>query len=157
MRIRPLVCLPAAAVALIGLAGPAQASATAFHEHDSMSVVGDVFVCSPTNLTVTGGTIDESFAGTLDANGISHFTGTIVPKDVTLTDGTNTYTLSGASWFGFKGSDPDGIPLVSTETDHFVIHDATGGVFAKVQVVMHLSPNGRSVDFDGGQCEEPSD
>ena len=75
MRIRPLVCLPAAAVALIGLAGPAQASAMAFHEHDSLSVVGDVFVCSPTNLTVTSGTIDEHFAGVQDANGVFHFTG----------------------------------------------------------------------------------
>jgi hypothetical protein len=157
MRIRPLVCLPAAAVALIGLAGPAQASAMAFHEHDSLSVVGDVFACSPTDLTVTSGTIDEHFAGVQDANGVFHFTGTIVPHDVTLTDGTNTYTLSGASWFGFTGADPDGMPTVSTETDHFVIHNATGGVYAKVQVVMHLSPNGTSFDFDRGQCEEPAD
>ena len=157
MRIRPLVCLPAAAVALIGLAGPAQASAMAFHEHDSLSVVGDVFVCSPTNLTVTSGTIDEHFAGVQDATGVFHFTGTIVPHDVTLTDGTNSYTLSGASWFGFTGADPDGMPTVSTETDHFVIRGATGGVYAKVQVVMHLSPNGNSFDFDRGQCEEPAD
>ena len=157
MRIRPLVCLPAAAVALIGLAGPAQASAMAFHEHDSLSVVGDVFACSPTDLTVTSGTIDEHFAGVQDANGVFHFTGTIVPHDVTLTDGTNTYTLSGASWFGFTGADPDGMPTVSTETDHFVIHNATGGVYAKVQVVMHLSPNGTSFTFDRGQCEEPAD
>ena len=157
MRIRPLVCLPAAAVALIGLAGPAQASAMAFHEHDSLSVVGDVFACSPTDLTVTSGTIDEHFAGVQDANGVFHFTGTIVPHDVTLTDGTNTYTLSGASWFGFTGADPEGMPTVSTETDHFVIRGATGGVYAKVQVVMHLSPNGRSFDFDRGQCEEPAD
>jgi len=157
MRIRPLVCLPAAAVALIGLAGPAQASAMAFHEHDSLSVVGDVFACSPTDLTVTSGTIDEHFAGVQDANGVFHFTGTIVPHDVTLTDGTNTYTLSGASWFGFTGADPEGMPTVSTETDHFVIRGATGGVYAKVQVVMHLSPNGTSFTFDRGQCEEPAD
>ena len=159
MRIRPLVCLPAAAatVALIGIAGPAQASAMTFHEHDTIDVTGDVFVCSPTDLTVTSGYIDETFAGVQDATGATHFTGTIVPHDVTLTDGTNTYTLSGASWFGFTGTDPDGIPTVSTETDHFVIRSASGGVYAKVQVVMHLSPNGNSFTFDRGQCEEPAD
>jgi hypothetical protein len=157
MRIRPLVCLPAAAVALIGLAGPAQASAMAFHEHESISVVGDVFVCSPTNLEVTNGTIDEHFAGVQDANGIVHFTGTIVPHDVTLTDGTNTYTLSGASWFGATAPGPEAEPTVSTETDHFVIHDASGGVFAKVQVVTHFSPNGTNFTFDRGQCEAPTD
>jgi hypothetical protein len=159
MRIRPLVYLPAAAatVALIGIAGPAQASAIAFHEHDSFDATGAVFVCSPTNLTVTSGTVDEKFAGVQDANGVTHFTGTIVPHDVTLTDGTNTYTLSGASWFGATASSPDAMPTVATETDHFVIRYASGGVYAKVQVVMHLSPNGKSFDFDRGQCEEPAD
>jgi hypothetical protein len=157
MRIRPLVCLPAAAVALIGLAGPAQASAIAFRQHDSVGVKGDVFACSPTNLTVTSGSIDEMFAGVQDANGVTHFTGTIVPHDVTLTDGTNAYTLSGASWFGATAPGPDAEPTVSTETDHFVILGATGGVYAKVQVVMHFSPNGNFFDFDGGQCEAPTD
>jgi hypothetical protein len=159
MRIRPLFYLPAAAatVALIGIAGPAQASAMTFHEHDSFDPTGQIFTCSPTDLTVTGGTVDEYFAGAIDANGVTHFTGTIVPHDVTLTDGTNTYTLSGASWFGATASSPDAMPTVSTETDHFVIHSATGGVYAKVQVVSHLSPNGTSFTFDGGQCEEPAD
>jgi hypothetical protein len=157
MRIRPLVCLPAAAVALIGLAGPAQASALTMHEHSSFDPTGQLFACTPTDLTVTGGTVDEYFAGTQDANGIFHFTGTIVPHDVTLTDGTNTYTLSGASWFGATGPDPDAQPTVMTETDHFVIHNADGGVYAKVQVVTHMSPNGTSFTFDGGQCEEPTD
>jgi hypothetical protein len=161
MRIRPLVCLPAAAatVALIGIAGPAQASAMTFHEHDTIDVTGDVFVCSPTDLTVTSGYIDETFAGVQDATGATHFTGTIVPHDVTLTDGTSTYTLSGASWFGATApsSAPDAMPTVSTETDHFVIRSASGGVYAKVQVVMHLSPNGNSFTFDRGQCEEPAD
>jgi hypothetical protein len=159
MRIRPLFYLPAAAasVALIGLAGPAQASAMTFHEHDSFDPTGQVFTCSPTDLTVTGGTVDEYFAGAQDANGVTHFTGTIVPHDVTLTDGTSTFTLSGASWFGATASSPDAEPTVSTETDHFVIHNADGGVYAMVQVVMHLSPNGNFFDFDGGQCEEPTD
>jgi len=163
MRIRPLVYVPAAtaaAAALIGIAGPAHASATTFKQHDSFNPTGQVFDCSPTDLTVTGGTVTEMFEGAQDANGVFHFTGTIVPHDVTLTDGTSTYTLSGASWFGATATqtdDPEGMPTVSTETDHFVIRNASGGVYAKVQLVMHLSPNGDSFVFDRGQCEEPQD
>ena len=66
MRIRPLVCLPAAAVALIGLAGPAQASAIAFRQHDSVGVKGDVFACSPTDLTTGSVT---AFDTRFDPNG----------------------------------------------------------------------------------------
>jgi len=158
MRTRPLVYLPAAAaIALVGLAGPAQASAMTFHEHDTFDPTGQVFTCNPTDLTITGGTVDEYFAGVQQPDGVTHFTGTIVPHNVTLTDGTNTFTLSGAAWFGGTASSPDGIPTVSTETDHFVIHNPDGGVYAMVQVVMHLSPNGHSFVFDGGQCEAPSD
>ena len=73
------------------------------------------------------------------------------------TDGTNTYTLSGASWFGATAPDPEAMPTVSTETDHFVIRNTTGGVYAKVQVVMHFSPNGNYFAFDRGSCEAPAD
>jgi hypothetical protein len=145
------------AVAFAGLAGPANASATTFKEHDSFDPTGSVFTCSPTDLTVTSGVVKESFEGVQDANGVFHFTGTIVPQDVSLTDGTNTYLLSGSSWFGATATDPDGDPTVTTETDHFVIRNASGGVYAKVQVVMHQSPNGNFFVFDRGSCEEPAD
>jgi len=49
------------------------------------------------------------------------------------------------------------MPTVSTETDHFVIRNTTGGVYAKVQVVMHFSPNGNYFAFDRGSCEAPAD
>jgi hypothetical protein len=159
MRIRSLVLLPAAAgaIALAGIAGPANASAMTFKQHDSFDPTGDVFVCTPTDLTVTGGIVNESFEGTQDATGAVHFTGTLVPHDVTLTDGTNTYTLSGSSWFGATAANPEAMPTVSTETDHFVIRNASGGVYAKVQVVMHSSPNGDYFIFDRGSCQEPQD
>jgi hypothetical protein len=147
------------AAALAGLAGPANASATTFKQHDAFDPTGMVFSCSPTDLTVTGGIVDETFEGVQDANGVVHFTGTIVPHGVTLTDGTNTYTLSGATWFGSTASDPDptAAPTVATETDHFVIRTTSGGVYAKVQVVMHQSPNGNFFVFDRGSCEAPAD
>jgi len=161
MSFRPLaVAVPAvalSALAAVSLAGPASASATTFKQHDSFDPTGSVFACSPTDLVVTGGVVNESFEGVQDANGVTHFTGTIVPKGATLTDGTNTYTLSGASWFGATAADPDAAPTVATETDHFVIRSASGGVYAKVQVVMHQSPNGNFFVFDRGSCEAPQD
>lgn len=158
MKIRTLAAaVPLAVITATALAGSADASATTFRAHDSFDPTGEVFACSPTDLTVTGGRVDEVFAGVQDANGVFHFTGTIVPHDVTLTDGTNDYTLSGASWFGDKGPDPEGEPTVATETDHFVIRDADGGVYAKVQITMHYSSAHHSFVLDTGQCEQPED
>lgn len=157
---RPLISLASgaalAAAALAATAAPAHASALPFKEHDSFDATGAVFTCSGGDLTATSGTVRESFEGVQDANGSVHFTGTIVPLGVNLTDGTNSYVLSGASWFGGSGSDPDH-PTVTTETDHFVIRYASGGVYAKVQVVLHQSPNGNFFVFDRGSCEEPQD
>jgi hypothetical protein len=163
MSLRPLAAatpvVAAAAIALASLAGPANASAMTFKQHDSFDPTGSVFTCTPTDLAVTGGMVNESFEGAQDANGVVHFTGTIVTHDVTLTDGTNSYTLSGASWFGSTASDPDpqAPPTVATETDHFVIRDASGGVYAKVQLVMHQSPNGDYFEFNRGSCMAPTD
>ena len=148
--------LAGAAAVLVGpLAGSAGAAAQAFRERSSFDPTGDVFACQPTDLTVTGGVVNESFNGVQDAQGVFHFTSTVVPHDVTMTDGVHTYTLSGAQWFGGSGTDPNA-PVVATDTDHFVIRDASGGVYAKVQVVSHISPNGTGFSFDLGSCEAPS-
>jgi len=146
-----------------GLAMPAAAIATPsqppFTGHETDSAVGDVFSCQPGDLTVQTGTITTVFHENADSNGLFHFTGTVVPNGVTLTDAAgNWYTLSGATWFGGMSPDPSGNsqPIVSTETDHFVIHNASGGVYAKVQVVGHLSPNGHTFFLDNGLCETPA-
>lgn len=139
------------------LAGPANAAAQTFKDHETIPAVGDVFTCQGGDLTVTSGYITQAIEGSVDGHGVYHVTGTIVPHDVTLTDGTNTYTISGASWFGSSSTSPDGMPTVATETDHFVIHNADGGVYATVQLVEHISPNGTMIDFDLGQCEQPQD
>jgi hypothetical protein len=147
-----------------GLAMPAAAMATPsqapFTGHETDSVVGDVFTCQSGDLTAQTGTITTVFHVNADNNGLFHFTGTIVPSGVTLTDAAgNWYTVSGASWFGGTSPDASGNsqPIVSTETDHFVIHNASGGVYAKVQFVGHLSPNGQMFFFDKGVCETPAD
>jgi hypothetical protein len=145
-----------AACSVGALAGPANAAAQTFKQHDSFDPTGAVFACQPTDLTVTGGMIDESFEGVQDAQGVFHFTGTLVAHDVTLTNGATTYTLSGSDWFGATSTDPDGDSyIVGTDTSHFVIRNADGGVYAKVQVVEHSSPNGDYFVFDRGACETP--
>ncbi|GGB19086.1 hypothetical protein GCM10011492_06210 [Flexivirga endophytica] len=159
--------LPLGAGALLGalamstsaVATPSQAP---FTGRETMSVVGDVFACQSGDLTVQSGTITTVFHSNADNSGTYHFTATIVPSGVTLTDTSgNIYTVSGASWFGGTTTDPDPegdtMPIVSTETDHFVIRTASGGVYAKVQVVGHISPNGNMFVFDRGTCEEPDD
>ncbi|SRR6266536_5420673 len=148
------------AVCAIGaLAGPANASATAFKDRETgIPVAGDAFHCTPVDLTITAGTIDSYVNGVVDAQGVTHVTGTIVPHNVTLTDGTNTYYISGAGWFGLTGTDPDnGVITLATDTEHFVIRNADGRIYAKVQFVEHLSPNGSYFQFDTGACETPQD
>jgi hypothetical protein len=148
----------ATACAAIAIAAPAEASAQTFKDHETFSPVGDVFTCTGGNLTVTGGTISQAIEGVMDGQGVFHITGTIVPHGVTLTDGTNSYTITGADWFGGKSLDPDGnLTIVSTDTEHFVIRSASGGLYAKVQLVEHMSPNGNSFSFDRGSCETPND
>jgi hypothetical protein len=144
---------------LLLIAGPAGASAETFTGHSSEPVAGDVFTCSGNDLTVTGGTLAEVFHENEDAQRMFHYTGTVVPHDVTLVDGAgNTYTISGASWFGGTSTDDMGNdPIVFTGTDHFVIHDASGAAYATVRLIGHLSPNGHTVEFDRGDCVLPED
>lgn len=76
---------------------------------------------------------------------------------MTLQDAAgNTYTVSGASWFGGK-STAGGDIVVFTDTEHFVIHSSGGGIFGKVQIVEHISPNGKVIDFNFGTCLPPEE
>lgn len=158
-RVAAAAAATSAAVAL--LAGPAGATTQHFKDHETFDAAGAVFTCSNGDITVTGGTVTNAIEGTADAHGVFHVTGTITIHDITAQDAAgNAYTITGASWFGSKsvGSDPDTAQLiVATDTTDFVIHNATGGVYAKAQAVEHLSPNGKTISFDFGRCEPPSD
>jgi hypothetical protein len=148
--------LASSACLLGALAGPALAAAQTFSDRQTQSAVGDVFTCKSGNLTVTAGSITINVHGVQDGRKIFHLTGTVVPNGVRLTDGTHHYVLSGAEWFGGKSLDADGnLMIQSTETDHFVIRKASGGLFAKVQLVEHWSAKHHSFTFDRGSCETP--
>jgi hypothetical protein len=106
-------------------AAPAHGAVTTNHEHDSFPAKGAVFACIGGDLTATSGTVDEVIQTAVDARGAVHVTGTITTHDVTLQDTAgHAYTLSGASWFGLTFA--EGQVVVTTNTTHFVIHNATG-------------------------------
>jgi hypothetical protein len=151
----------AGAAAAIGLWAAPAGAATSSTEHTSFPAAGAVFACQGGDLTVTGGTVYQVFHINQDNRGITHVTGTITPRRVTLTDASgHGYTLSGAAWFGSKGTSETDI-LVATDTEHFVIHAASGGVYAKVQAVEHLNvtPGGKVnvKSFNLGSCQPPQD
>jgi hypothetical protein len=147
----------ASSACLIGtLAGPGLAAAQTFSDRQTQHVAGDVFNCKSGDLTVTSGTITINVHGVQDGNKVFHITGTVTPNNVHLTDGTHNYTLSGAEWFGGKSLDANGnMTIVSTETDHFVIRKAGGGLFATVRLVEHWSATHHSFSFNRGSCTPP--
>ncbi|PKW27990.1 hypothetical protein [Phycicoccus duodecadis] len=158
MSVRTAIAVTAVtALATVATAAPSLASATSETSHVTLPAAGSTFACQGGDLVVTSGTIDITISTTVDGRGVFHITGTIVPHDVVLADAAGTsFWLSGAQWFGGKATSPDAEPVVSTETDHFVVHHASGGVYAKVSAVTHVSP-GSAFALDKGQCEQPVD
>src|SRR5215472_1102163 len=84
----------AGAAVAVGLwAAPAGASPSSTTEHTSFDPTEDVFTCQGGDLTVASGTVYQVFHTNQDATGIVHFTSTITPRHVTLTDASgNGYT-----------------------------------------------------------------
>lgn len=152
-----LAAVSALALALIPATASSAQPAGNATDHSSFPAAGAVFTCAAPlgDLTATSGVVDQVIHTNVDGAGVFHITGTIVPHEVTLTDGSGAlYTLSGASWFGGKVS-PDNVPLVLTDTEHFVIHSATGAAVARVSLVSHLGPSGLSFSKNLGTCLPP--
>ena len=123
--------------------------------HVTQDVSGQVFTCAGGDLTVDSGMISIIQHDNIDNQGIFHITSTVTPKGVVLSDADgHTYSISGSQWFGGKALSEDD-PILFTDTEHFVIRSASGGVYAKVQAVSHFSVNGASFSFDKGSCETP--
>jgi hypothetical protein len=146
---RLLVGAVAAAALLVGLIPAAWANDPAVH--DEFSVVGDVFVCDGATYTITEGTVKSVEHFTEAANGNTSITGTSTPVGVVATDGTSTFRIVGAVWFGASfnvntGTGPE------TFTGKLQIVGA-GGKADSVNITAHVSPNGDVNEFDFGSCE----
>jgi hypothetical protein len=139
-------------------AAPALASNAGTTVHMSVSLVdaGATLSCGTTVLTSTGGTATFVFHESTDAQGIFHVTGTGTFNHATFQDAAgNTYSVSGANWFGGSAYDPDANePIAFTSTDKFVIRTAAGGVYGMVNVIEHISPSGKYFEFDFGNCSD---
>jgi hypothetical protein len=146
------------ALGAMGLAaGGASASAMSETFHVTQDVTGQVFTCTGGDLTIDSGMISIIQHDNVDGQGIFHVTSTVTPKNVVLSDADgNTYSISGSQWFGGKALSEEE-PILFTDTEHFVIRSAGGGVYAKVQAVSHFSATGASFTFDKGSCETPQD
>jgi hypothetical protein len=139
-------------------AAPAVASNAGTTVHMSIDLVdsGATLSCGATVLTASGGTATLVFHESTDAQGIFHLTGTGTFNRATFQDAAgNTYSVSGANWFGGSAYDPDANePIAFTSTDKFVIRTATGGVYGMVNVIEHISPNGNYFQVDFGNCSD---
>jgi hypothetical protein len=136
-------------VALPASAGSSGAQVTTF------APAGAQFVCTNATYTVVGGVVQQVLRDGFDATGGEHFTGTITPKGVTLTDGTSLYRLVGVTWFGGSFNNATG-HYVFTDTGHFNIIASDGTVVGHVSTVEHSGSNGSTFSFDFGNCQAPN-
>jgi hypothetical protein len=151
-----LAALAAAAAALV-VALPASAAGNAgTTQVTTFDPTGAVFTCPGTDYTVLGGTIRSVFHDSFGANGSEHVTGTIAPVGVTLTDGSSTYKLAGASWFGGSFNVVNG-KFEFGDTQLFNIIAPGGGVVDQVAGVEHMGSGGSNFSFVFGACQSPQD
>jgi hypothetical protein len=154
MRIRSLV-LPAAGALLVTAASAGVAAAgTTVTQHGSFPATGATITCGPTVLTPTAGVIDVVFHENEDGAGRYHYAGTDTAHGVTLLDADGrSYRLEGASSFSGTSTDPEGLDdVVTTDVEKFTIARDHGGLLGMVDVVNHLSRNGRVTAFEFGSC-----
>ncbi len=152
-RIGRAVVGTAGIIGMVALgAGPAAADAAT---HDSFPAAGAVFECGATSYTAVSGTVKIVTQENESASGILEITSTITPLGVTLTDPAgNVYKLSGAGWFGGTFNPSTGTGQF-TDIEKFQIIARGGGVVGKVNIVEHMSPNGKITGFDFGNCTPP--
>jgi hypothetical protein len=142
------------AVAALAISAPAAFAAGA--QVTEFPAAGAVFTCDFGTLTATSGSVRFVLHEGTSASGNMNVTGTIVPQNVTLVDTSgNTYRVVGAGWFGGAINAQTGNG-VFTDTEHFQILSATGGVVGNVQETFHVGANGQ-VTLDKGTCEPPED
>ena len=147
---RAAIAVGAAAASTLFLAMPAHAANPNGATHFTMPVAGASFTCGPVDLTGTGGTINFTFRQSPDGNHVTG-TGAVIGGVLEGSDG-NTYYVSGAFWFGGNATH-NGSSFESTDTDHLVIRNPSGGILGMVSTVEHFSPTG-GFSFDFGSCTD---
>jgi hypothetical protein len=145
--------LVAAAMASVLLLGVSSAGANQPAMHFTQPVPGDPLQCGDTTYTPISGELAIVVHEGQSASGNTNFTTTITPRHVVLQgqDG-NLYSLRGAIWFGATFNANTG-GFQATSTDKFQIVSQGGGTVDSINVVEHISPNGKEFSFSFGTCE----
>ena len=154
MMIKAILAIFAATVAALLPAAAAAGSGPAVHF--SESVAGDVIPCDGgLTLTAISGSLEGVIHEGTSASGNTNVTGTLVPRDVVLagSDG-NTYRAAGAIWFGGAFNTQRGTDTF-TFTEHIAFVGSGGGLVGAIHITEHVSPNGKSVSLDLGDCQDP--
>jgi hypothetical protein len=137
------------AVGLSAVAASAAPGATS-----DTSIIGAQIPCGPVTYDVTGGTMHSVLQNHVDANGVTHMTGTVSLQNVTASDGTPdgvVYTIVGASWFDVKGTMQS---YTSRSTEEFNVL-GPGGRVAYVHAHLTFNSDGTVTGASLGDCAPP--
>jgi hypothetical protein len=145
----------AAGVASLLLFGLSSALANQPAMHFTEPAAGEVLSCGDTTYTVVSGEIAIVLHEGQSASGNTNFTGTVTPQNVVLRDEAgNLYSLRGAEWFGATSNANTG-GFQATFTGKFQVVSQGGGTVDSVNVVEHITFNGKEFSFDFGTCVAP--
>jgi hypothetical protein len=143
------------------LAVPSMAAANGPAMTETVSVVGDQFVCEDATYTIVSGEAHFTLHEGESASGNENFTITISAKNIQAVSNATgeTVRIAGAFWAGFTANAKTG-GFQATMTDHFQIVSEGGGTIGDVQVTSHITfrPPDRFVikDFNFGTCSSPA-
>jgi hypothetical protein len=143
------------------LAVPSMAAADGPALTETVSVVGDQFVCEDATYTIVSGEAHFTLHEGESASGNQNFTITISARNIEAVSSAtgDTVRIAGAFWAGFTANAKTG-GFQATTTDHFQIVSEGGGTIGDVQVTSHITfrPPDKLVikDFNFGTCSSPA-
>lgn len=148
-----------AVMLLLMLAPATSANAPAITE--TISVVGDQFVCADDTYTIVSGDVHFTLHEGGSASGNENFTITIAATKVeAVNTAGDSFFIVGAFWAGFTANAKTG-GFQATTTDHFQIIAKGEGTVDRVQVTTHITftpPDKVNVkEFNFGTCASPED
>lgn len=139
------------------MAGPALANQGA--EHETFSVVGDVFDCGTESYTVTAGEVHVTFHEGESASGNTNLTGTLTPRKVVAESGDGRIVnVRGALWFGETFNAQQGT-FQGTFTGKLQFVEKGKGTVENVNMTFHVTfVNGEVItlkELDLSSCQLP--
>jgi hypothetical protein len=142
---------------LLMLASAASANGPAITE--TISVVGDQFVCEDDTYTIVSGDVRFTLHEGRSASGNENFTITIAATKVeAVNTAGESFSIVGAFWAGFTANAKTG-GFQGTTTDHFQIVGQGAGTVDRVQVTTHITfspPDNINIkEFNFGTCASP--